>query len=223
MNVPEAAVRPVGTLHLTLGVMSFPKDEGLERAIALLEGLKPRQIWADIKPPRMPGQAAGGNGTTEKGKEVAGAGGRSGGDGLRVTLRGLRSLQPASRASVLYAPPVDELGTLQQFCEKLKTAFEDAELLVKDDRPLLLHATILNTIYAKGASRGSRGGRHGVKAGRESKPTLDAQELLDRYEDEVWMEDVPVERIAICKMGASKTVIDGVEDVAYEEIGAVAF
>lgn len=55
-------------------------------------------------------------------------------------------------------------------------------------RPLLLHATIVNTIYAKGkggghGGRGGRGGRGGDGKGdkRKRQYTFDAREILARY------------------------------------------
>ncbi|KAJ3568488.1 hypothetical protein NPX13_g6406 [Xylaria arbuscula] len=192
-------VRPIGTLHLTLGVMSFPKDEGLEKAVALLKTLIPRKILADIAeaPPAV-----------EEGKPAGPLP-----SPLSVTLKGLHSMQPAAKASVLYAPPVDDGGGLLiKFCEKLRSAFQEAGLMMEDSRPLLLHATILNTMYVKGrnASRGGGGGGRG--RGRE-KLTIDARQILDRYDDYSWIENSPVEKIAICRMGAKKQD-DG--DEAYE-------
>ena len=128
-------------------------------------------------------------------------------------------MQPASRATVLYAAPTDDNGrgtTLQVFCEKLQAAFREAGLMAseegeRDARPLLLHATVLNTIYVKGG----RGGGSGKKGGRRrERLTVDARPILDRYDDFVWMRDVPLEKIAICRMGAKKVGDDG--DEAYE-------
>ncbi|KAI0852094.1 kinase A anchor protein [Daldinia vernicosa] len=194
--VPEQAIRPLGTLHLTIGVMSFPGDDGLEKAVALLKTLVPRKIMASIKAAEA-----------EKNQE------RSAQEPtgplpplLSVTLKGLRSIQPtSSKTSVLYSPPVDTEGTLLRFCESLRLTFQEAGLMVKDNRLLLLHATIVNTIYVKGRNR--KGGK------RQEKLTIDARDIIDRYDDYVWMKDVPVEKIAICKMGAKKQE-DG--DEAYE-------
>ncbi|KAI2642093.1 kinase A anchor protein [Xylaria nigripes] len=176
-GVPDQAIRPVGTLHLTLGVMSLRQNESLEKAVSLLRTFKPRQILTDLNP-------------------AAGAA------LLSVSLRGLHSMQSAAKASVLYAPPVDADGVLTRFCETLRTVFRDAGFMTEDARPLLLHATVLNTIYVKG-----RGARRGEKI------TVDARGILDRYDDFLWMENVVVDKIAICKMGAKK-LDDG--DEAYE-------
>ncbi|KAI0181341.1 kinase A anchor protein [Hypoxylon sp. FL1284] len=200
--VPEQAVRPIGTLHLTIGVMSFPKDEGLERAVSLLKTLVPRKMLSDVK---AGAATIAGTGLLHESESVKGLPGTLP-PLLSVTLRGLHSMQPtASKASVLYTPPVDNEGTLRRFCENLRSTFQDAGLMAVENRPLLLHATIMNTIYVKGRNR------KGPK--RNEKLTIDARGILDRYEDFVWMESVPVEKIAICKMGAKKQE-DG--DEAYE-------
>lgn len=192
--VPAGAVRPVGTLHLTLGVMSFPKNEGLDKAIAILKTLHPQKMLSGHCPPATALESLSDN-TEEVGLHPP---------RLSVTLKGLRSMQPAAKCTTLYSPPVDSDGTLQVFCEKIKQAFMDAEIMVDDRRPLLLHATIVNTIYVKDRRQGRR----------REKLTIDARGILDRYDDRVWMEQIPVEKIAICRMGAKD--LEGGADQAYE-------
>ena len=165
--------------------MSFPKGEGLEKAVTLLKTLIPRRILADLAEPPP---------AAEEGK-LAGPLPSP----LSVTLKGLHSMQSAVKASVLYAPPVDS-GLLTKFCEKLRSAFQEAGLMMEDNRPLLLHATILNTIYVKDRNAASRGG----KGRSREKLTIDARQILDRYDDYLWIENKPVEKIAICRMGAKK-------------------
>jgi activating signal cointegrator complex subunit 1 len=189
-GVPADAVRPVGTLHLTLGVMSFPQNQGVEKAVELLGTLVPRELLTSSRlPATMVNQA---DDEPEPSSPL-----------LSVTLKGLHTMQSASKATVLYAPPVDSDGTLQRFCEKLKETFQRDGLMMDEMRPLLLHATVLNTIYVKGRRNGKK----------RERLTVDARGMLDRYEDFVWMQDIPVEKIAICRMGAKKQE-DG--DEAYE-------
>lgn len=255
--VPEEAIRPVGSLHLTLGVFGFhPKkpqnfgittnsnndpgsssaaaeqvqEEGqeedkLETAKALLQSLQPKEILKTYKPPpAMPGSTTIPVISEESAEE------------LKITLRGLRSMQSTApqKSAVLYAPPVDPRGRLQQFCEGVRKVFQDAGLMVPDDRPLLLHATVVNTIYVKGrraqsqSQRGARqrgnirGGRGGGRQNNRDRLTIDATGVLDRFEEHVWMENVKVEKIAICKMGARKIEVDGVVvDEEYEIVGEV--
>lgn len=227
--VPEEAVRPVGTLHLTLGVFSLPcpagqRNEGLERAVEILKGLRLGEVWARARAqiPAMP-EPGTPEEDTDKGKGKAADGTRQREEEeeeeLRITLSGMHSMQPAAKAAVLYAPPVDPLGRLQAFCEEVRRAFLEAEIMTDDKRPLLLHATVVNTTYVRGAKGNKgRGGR-----GRSERLTMDATGILDRYEDEVWVEEAKVESVAICKMGAKKVMIDGEDDEAYEVVAEVAF
>lgn len=131
-------------------------------------------------------------------------------------------MHDASKASVLYAPPSEPDGILRSFCQKLRKPFMDSGLMIDDGRPLLLHATIINTIYVKPSrvdgGRGGRGGRGGGGSRRE-RMTIDARDLLDRYRDYVWMEGFPITRVAICKMGAKK--IEGTDDAAYEVVSEI--
>lgn len=210
--IPQEAVRPLGTMHLTLGMMSLPDDEGIEKAISLLRSLKPREILAGVRPLSdiTPLAAAPALRSAAETETVTGTGelpARS----LLLTLRGLHSMQPARQAAVLYAPPVDPQGVLQAFCEGLRVPFLEAGVMVAEDRPLLLHATVLNTIYV----------RSGGRRGKGRRLTLDVREVLDRYDGHVWMEDVPLERIAICRMGA-KTV-EGEDGAAYEVEAEIEF
>lgn len=181
---PPESIRPLGTLHLTLGVMSFPRNEGLDQAVELLKTLAPRQMLQSARP------ATGGDASPAPGP-------------LTITLRGLHAMQPAARASVLYSAPADEDGTLLRLCEQIKAAFQAAGLMLDENRPLLLHATILNTLYVKAGRRGQR----------RERLTIDARGALERYDDFVFMRDVAPEKIAICRMGA-KEQEDG--DQAYE-------
>ncbi|KAM0286063.1 hypothetical protein ACHAQH_001071 [Verticillium albo-atrum] len=132
---------------------------------------------------------------------------------LSLTLRGLHSMQPAKQASVLYAAPEDPLGTLQTFCERLRDSFIDTGFMAKEERPLLLHATMINTIYAKGG--------RGPQGKRGKKVVVDATDMLARYEGYVWMEGVPLESIAICRMGAKD--VEGEDGAAYEVEAEVDF
>ncbi|SPQ27364.1 3b0b9ddb-c603-4f3b-a1b1-46da4bb99476 [Thermothielavioides terrestris] len=200
-GLPPDAVRPVGTVHLTLG---------LEGGCGF--------VWGGFYG-GWRARGTGGDGRKQAGEPAAAAvaGLRGGlpkglGDrGPRITLRGLVSMQAPKQAAVLYAPPVDQFGLLQAFCERVRDVFREADLMVDDGRPLLLHATVVNTVYVKGGGREANSNEPGE--GSSS----------NRYEDQVWMEDVPVSKVAICKMGAKKVVIDGEEDEAYEVDAEVAF
>jgi activating signal cointegrator complex subunit 1 len=50
-----------------------------------------------------------------------------------------------------------------------------------------------------------RSGRPGARHGKQTaRMTIDAREVLERYEETVWMEDCMVEKVAVCRMGARR-------------------
>lgn len=258
--IPDAAIRPVGTLHLTLGVMSLPSPERLDEAIRFLQSLDLVALVreaARIARVRTPGkappqEALGSDGPSELGKQ----GEERSPSPFTVSLESLHALPRARSATVLHAAPVDSTSRLYPFCEMLRDKFLDAGFLQgevqKDDtskkpqqeggdksanqpsgsdsrppetegersqkeveepslledmpvdvaidvakksdqpitptppasrkpkpRPLLLHATVVNTIYIKGRSRGTGGG----KSQKNSRYSFDARDLVARYRD----------------------------------------
>ncbi|KFA61623.1 hypothetical protein S40285_06204 [Stachybotrys chlorohalonatus IBT 40285] len=188
-GIPADAVRPLGTLHLTLGVMALREDT-LAQAVDVLKGLSLTDALANAR------AAA----------NISSSGRPS------ISLKGLHSMHPPARTSVLYAPPTDPEGVLRPFCEQLRRPFLESGLMADEGRPLLLHATVVNTIYV---GRG-RGGR------RRERMTLDARELLRRHEEYVWLEGMPLEKLTLCRMGAKR--IEGSNgDEAYEVVAEVGF
>ncbi|KAL7948232.1 kinase A anchor protein [Trichoderma barbatum] len=210
-GLPEDAVRPLGTLHLTLGVMSLKRD-GVEQAVDILRGLNLREMLAETRLAKDANTTA---------STLALSGGTNGGrplskaNGLSLTIQGLHSIQSPDRAAVLYAPPSDPEGILYDFCKRLQKPFQEGGLMVDENRPLLLHATIINTIYVKNNSGG------GGRGQRRERLTIDARDLLNRYDDYVWAEKMPVTRVALCRMGAKP--IPGTDDAAYEVEAEVEF
>lgn len=74
--------------------------------------------------------------------------------------------------SILYAAPSDSTNRLLPLGQKLRSIFEENKYMIKDTRPLKLHATVVNTIYARAR------GRH--YSGRQRKPqTLRVAEAAD--------------------------------------------
>ncbi|CAG9980637.1 unnamed protein product [Clonostachys byssicola] len=194
-NVHPQAVRPLGTMHLTLGVMTLKGDEALGRAADLLRGLRLREI---LDQARAANNAARAMGQQEE---------EEGGPGLTVTLQGLGAMQSPSKTSVLYAPPLDPAGLLRRFCELVRGRFQEAGVMAREERPLLLHATVVNTIYV---------GDRSLK-----RVAMDARDLMAKYDGHTWLEDMPVERVTLCKMGAKK--VEGGLGEAYEVEAEVEF
>jgi activating signal cointegrator complex subunit 1 len=129
---------------------------------------------------------------------------------LTLSLQSLASMHPPRDTSVLYAEPRDRSGRLLRFGEALRDAFVAGRLMHAEDRPLKLHATVLNTLY-------SRTGRGGA-------PRLDATALLRECRDFEWCAEFAVEKVAVCRMGAREVLDDRGEvvDVVYEEVASNA-
>jgi activating signal cointegrator complex subunit 1 len=270
--VPAQAVRPVSTLHLTLGVMSLSSSQLSDAAKHLqdldigriLRGITTQMI-AEVgidTPTVSEGFGSVENPPTLTGLENPAL--QADPDVLSIELKGVLPMQRARQTSVLYAEPVDKTGRLLRFGESLRGSFEERGWVVRDERPLRLHATVLNTIYAKskgggrskaGAPRtagtgatstetterdGEAGGfeeqdrhgtdgedgklEHGKGLASESKSWMrfDASNLIEAYKDFVWAEDVRIDRVQICKMGAQKIVDEGTGAIIDEQYEVIA-
>jgi len=189
-GIPEKAIRPLGTLHLTLGVMSLLTPERVEGALTLLRSLDISRLLSI--PPEAHSSTTGIKETIPQAVAPL--------EPLNITLRGLKSMHPPAKTSILYSSPTDPDGRLFAFCCALRASFSD--FLVQEDRPLLLHATIVNTVYVPGV-RESGGARAGHGKSR-AKMMIDAREVLERYAEATWMEGCRVEKVAICRMGAQR-------------------
>jgi len=274
-KIPEKAVRPLGVLHLTLGVMSLD-GPGLASAVSLLETTNINALLTHEESETKPASPTGPSSTHVSSPEAPPlATSSSETSPLEVSLTGLVSMHPPHKTSILYISPIDPSSRLQSFAEALRNRFMDAGLLIEDTRPLKLHATVVNTIYAKGRKSGGRGKGKGKVKTNDShnkavdganpsqlnplqpeersteNPTenvttessrietkeidtsqghganakapfrLDMRDVLERYKDFVWADHVLLDRVAICEMGAKKTV-DEKGEVVSEEYREVA-
>ncbi|CAH0050165.1 unnamed protein product [Clonostachys solani] len=199
-NVHPQAVRPLGTMHLTLGVMAL-KGDALGQAVDLLRGLKLREILDQAR------AASSVNSTNTAAARAMMEEESRGGPGLTVTLQGLGAMQAPSKTSVVYAPPLDPGGLLRRFCELVRGRFQEAGVMAVEERPLLLHATVVNTIY--------------IEDRRMKRAAMDARDVMAKYDGHTWLEDMPVDRVALCRMGAKK--VEGELGEAYEVEAEVEF
>ncbi|KAL1629846.1 hypothetical protein SLS56_005242 [Neofusicoccum ribis] len=178
--VPARAIRPVGTLHLTLGVMSLVDPERIHEAVSLLqsldlaampvEGMRASQSAAKenkshASEPEKPMEAPELEAITSESPAVAATDlptdvTTSPSKPLVISLRSLVSMHPPHKTSILYAQPEDPTNRIHAFCDALRNLFTERGLMIEDTRPLKLHATVVNTIYAKS------GGRYGKGKGR---------------------------------------------------------
>jgi len=231
-RIQPKAIRPVGVMHCTLGVMSLDQSR-LEKAINLLRSLDITQLLTDaayappgttVDPQVTPKEPlAKDEPSTKYERPISlhrpvspsdGRGSRANGQPIKIELKGLVSMHDPEKTSIIYIEPRDSSERLYPLCLALQNIFNKEGILVPDDRKLKLHATLVNTIYAKG--RKSQG--HGPNANAPLK--IDARALLEKYVSFVWAEDVVLDRIAICEMGAKKRIENG--EVAGEEYTEVA-
>ncbi|KAF2829642.1 hypothetical protein CC86DRAFT_367597 [Ophiobolus disseminans] len=147
-KVPPKAVRPLGSLHLTLGVMSLDEAK-LDEAKRYLQGLDLYRLLRDITLQTAAEKAAE-TGTISENMICA----MPDTDAFTINLEALLPMQAPHKTSILYAKPTDSTQRLMPFATSLRDQFTQEGYLNKDTRPLKLHATILNTIYAKPKGRG---------------------------------------------------------------------
>ncbi|ELR08561.1 hypothetical protein GMDG_03256 [Pseudogymnoascus destructans 20631-21] len=196
------ALRPPTTLHFTLCVLDLRDPIRLSTALSILRTLDIPLLWAIAQgPPAAGGQLQ---------KDV------------RVTLKGLMATRDPGSTSVIYAPPVDETRALQRFGELVRSHFacligppptppptppgatgpaRQETVMPPLPRPLprlLLHATVFNTVYVPGRSRRDR-----------QRVEIDARALIEAFGEMVWMENIRVEELVLCRMGAKE--VEGVE------------
>ena len=257
-GVHPKAIRPVGALHCTLGVMSLDRKR-LDEAVELLVALDTRSLLKQTRKDHteqarefqevfdVETKTEGTQSTLTKPISPPAVDRDS--VSLSVDLKGLVSMHPPHNTSILYTAPADLSERLYPFCLAVQKLFRDKDLLVADDRKLKLHATIVNTIYAKGRKperrrygvtpgstrttgepEGQQTGEevddrsqgHGPKANAPLK--IDATVLLEEYKDFTWAENVRLDRIAICEMGAKKVTNAEGEVISeqYTEVASVA-
>ena len=227
-KIPNKAIRPIWTIHLTLGVMSLDAEK-LEAAKSFLRNTTMSPLItqgvgfkgverssetsiteSEIHPENLAEQPKASQHSVPDPALPP----------IIVSLRGIQPMHSPTSTSILYAQPTDFSARLFPFCESLRQAFTNAGFLVPESRPLKLHATIVNTIYVKGRNQRRRGGGHGKdkKAGLK----IDATELIEDLKDFVWMENVRLDRVSICEMGAKKIERDGEAVEEYLEVESVA-
>ncbi|KAL4919969.1 hypothetical protein BDW62DRAFT_29211 [Aspergillus aurantiobrunneus] len=152
--IPDDAIRPVGTLHITLGVMSLPNPERFDEALRFFHSLdlaallhepekaaaQKRLYAAGRKRKSSPTEL-----THDDEKEIAQDTSVSAGEALEtgatnerepatpkpftISLESMHALPRARSATVLHAAPVDPTSRLYSFCEALRDKFLEAGFL----------------------------------------------------------------------------------------------
>lgn len=163
--IPEKAVRPIGSLHLTLGVMSLD-EEKLVQAQDLLQSLDLNKLLHEASRPTTKLDDVTVPATEVAASDLARQSFKT--DPITISLESLEPMQSPRKTSILYVKPQDPTNRLAPLSQALRTAFTEAGLLVPDTRPLRLHATIVNTIYVKGRKRKGKSKKEGEKTANAS-------------------------------------------------------
>jgi activating signal cointegrator complex subunit 1 len=256
-KIPPEAIRPLGTLHITIGVLSLPTPELQQAALTLLGSEEVRRILREATMTSTlqtsdvdVGISSSSTKNNENNNETQQL--QPPESDLSIfptknddlpphhhhhhhhhrplitTFSNLHAMRSPSSTSVLYVSPHDPESRIHNLCISLQRTFQAANLLVPDNRPLTLHATVLNTVYASSRARGGGGGggsnkeqQKKTKKKRGSTRNIDATQILERYAGFEWARDVRIEKVGLWKMGAKKVVVDGVVvDEVYEEVGS---
>lgn len=142
--LPEGAIRPLGTLHLTLGVMNLPTKERLDEALAFFHSLdlaglmsEAGRVAAESREKRnrhrpSPALAAG---ETEPSSLTYSPEELGHPDPFVISLESLHALPRAKAATVLHASPVDPTGRLYPFCSMLRDKFIEAGFIETESKP----------------------------------------------------------------------------------------
>lgn len=170
--IAEKAIRPVGALHLTLGVMSLDAT-ALASAISFLSEINIHSLLNTQE--KLPNPSPQAQVRPDKPEETCTplsqqpasltrqvspppiSTKRSHDEPIEVCLNSLISMHPPYKTSILYTAPEDPTLRLQPLCEELRKRFQEAGFLIEDTRPLKLHATLVNTIYVKGRKKRGKG------------------------------------------------------------------
>lgn len=239
-------IRPPGTIHVTIGVMSLPTAELEQAARALLHGddvarclresmklnvtetarksLSDEKITSEQNDPKH---------ETSSTVQKVGSPSTSTSPTLlspsTTSFSGLQAMGIPTSTSILFAPPADPESRIRQLCVSVQGIFQAANLMVRENRPLKLHATVLNTIYAPKSRRQPQEAGTKSETGVSKKKLwgkhfkFDATEILDRYAEFEWAIDVRLEKLSLCRMGAQKVIVDReLVDQEYEEVDCVS-
>lgn len=168
-NIPVTAVRPLSTIHITLGVMTLLGDERFSKAVEVLNSIKP------LLPKSRP----------------------------KISLQGLGTFPNTDihHADILFAHPTCRNYDFEALCHQIRRIFENADLINKEGFGLSLHTTIIN-------------------ARKTPNKSINAVEIVKKYGDYIWMDNIPVEKIGICRMGAEKK---GLDDEEYPIVASIDF
>lgn len=141
--IPDGALRPAGTLHLTLGVMSLPTKERLDEALGFFQSLDLAGMLHEAGDKAQQSRSRHNaleqvvSSTDKPGNDTAAATSavsRPPPQPFNISLESLHALPRARSATVLHAAPVDPTSRLYPFCEMLRDKFLEAGFLLGENK-----------------------------------------------------------------------------------------
>lgn len=129
-NIPDGSVRPLGTLHLTLGVMNLNSEERLEEALAFFRSLDLAELMREAE--RVANRSRPKTSLARSSKSEAEDSDMAADtppQPFTVNLESLHALPRSKVATVLHAVPVDPTSRLYPFCIMLRDKFIEADFL----------------------------------------------------------------------------------------------
>ncbi|KAJ5272690.1 hypothetical protein N7478_007815 [Penicillium angulare] len=125
--IPEGAIRPLGTLHLTLGVMSLSTSERLDQALNFFRSLDLASLMHEAE--RIAIQKREGHTSRHLSSQNPP---QLTMQPLTASLESLHALPRAKAATILHAAPVDSTDRLHPFCLALRDKFLEAGFLIAE-------------------------------------------------------------------------------------------
>ncbi|KAI0693612.1 AKAP7 2'5' RNA ligase-like domain-containing protein [Cerioporus squamosus] len=196
-GLDSTIIMPARRMHFTLGVMSLhrpsPTDPDapvrtLEEATKVLQDLKPKILTM------------------------------LNGERLRVSLDSMDIMKPErgdqKRAHVMWVGPAggDSTERLMAVGKLIKQTFEEAGLLIDENRPLKLHCTVVNTIYRKPRPRFRQPFSYpSILTSEAVESVLVQDEIVDATEADKTLKKGPIkvdlgewdiDEVQICEMGS---------------------
>ncbi|OJJ40676.1 hypothetical protein ASPWEDRAFT_47460 [Aspergillus wentii DTO 134E9] len=199
---PDSALRPIGTLHLTLGVMSLPTKERLNEALEFFQSL---DLVAMIREAenmaRNPKKGKGASHLESSEGSISRESSGSDNDlGLAhdrprpfsISLESLHAFPRARSATVLHAAPVDPTSRLYPFCEMLRDKFLEAGFMQGEYKDKRQAEGAKESQQEQSTTNGENNGSDSQEATPQGRINEDAASCQDAIAEERSLGEMPV-------------------------------
>ncbi|GAA5851811.1 hypothetical protein JCM8547_000063 [Rhodosporidiobolus lusitaniae] len=178
-HIPQKTLRPVGTLHLSIGMCSLKGKDTVERAKKILEEEVDvvellRKVGEDVEaaPATYASQHEGSSTPANPSNTPPPP-------PLVVSLSSLTSMHSPRSTSNLYATPVDSSGRLQRFGEKLRDVFIEKGVVLPAPEKKKVEVGQGQETEGSAAEAEGAGKREGKTAGNEGQRSRKKKKLVE--------------------------------------------